>query len=80
MKSQEAWNAAHKFFGNLSLKLGILLYAVSVLILFIFQNESDLSEVVLFGIIFVQLACLIYPIFPTESMLKTDFDENGKRK
>jgi uncharacterized membrane protein len=79
MKSQEAWDFAHRYFANicfycgilLALATGVLLAAVSNL------NLETLSWVVLW-VTGIQVVALFLPIIPTEIELKKRFGDSKK--
>ena len=79
MKTQETWEFAHRHFGNLWFKLGLVLIPLSVLpLIFVYGKDPDLIGIVGAAVTLVQIVPMIVPIFPTERALKENFDEYGK--
>ena len=80
MKNKDTWEFAHRYFGKLWFKIGIVLALVTIIpIILIFGKDEDFVATVGTAIAFVQLVPLIYPIFPTEKALSKTFDKDGNR-
>jgi len=76
MKSKESWDFAHKYFGRIWFKLGLVLAVFTVIILFMFKNSSDNTLVIAVVILMIiQMIALIVPIIPTEMALKRKFEK-----
>lgn len=81
MKSQEAWEFAHKYVGELWFKLGIITIIISLIFLFILSFTNDATAEKMFvAWSLIQAILLIIPIIPTEIALKKNFDNYGKQK
>lgn len=79
MRTQETWDFAHRYFGNLWVKIGLVLLPLSVLpLIFVYGKDIDLVGTVGGIVTGVQIIPLIAAIFPTERALKENFDEYGK--
>lgn len=79
MKSQAAWDFAHRYCGRLWTRLGWVLLAVSVAVLVPLGLLGEdtvrcVAAVILLGI---QVVVLLGSIVPVEQALKKNFDENG---
>ena len=79
MKSQAAWDFAHRYCGRLWTWLGAILLAVSAAVLapvFLLGGDTagSMAAVILLG---VQVAVLLGSIVPVERALKGQFDEQG---
>ena len=81
MKNEETWEYAHRFFGKLWFRFGIVLGLISIIPLF-FVIGKDKDTVGFAGLIicFVQMAVMLLPVIPTELALRRRFDKNGNRK
>lgn len=81
MKSQEAWEFAHKYVGELWFKMGIITIVISLIFLFVLSFTSeDIAEKMFVAWTLAQAILLIIPIIPTERALKKNFDKNGNKK
>ena len=81
MKNRETWEFAHKYFGKLWFRLGLLLIPITVLtMLFVIGNSENVVATVGLIVSFVNTVTLIVPIFFTEKALNRTFDKDGKRK
>lgn len=79
MKTQETWEFAHRYFGNLWFRLGLVLIPLSALpLIFVYVKDIDLIGIVGAVVTLVQIVLMIVPVFPTERALKENFDEFGK--
>lgn len=79
MKSQAAWDFAHRYCGRLWTRLGVVLLAVSVAVLVPVGLLGEdtvrcVAAVILLGI---QVVVLLGSIVPVEQALKKNFDEDG---
>ena len=78
MKNKDTWMVAHKYFGKLWFKCGLVLIPLSVIPLVSVFNKGINTIGVVGGIVcIVQLVPAIGSIIPTEAALKKTFDENG---
>ena len=81
MKNKDTWEFAHKYFGKLWLKCGLVLLPLSIVpLIFTFNKGTDIIGTVGGIVCTVQLVPLIGSIFPTEAALKRIFDKNGNRR
>ena len=79
MKTQETWDFAHRYLGNLWLKIGLVLIPLSALpLIFVYGKDIDLIGTVGAAVTLVEIVPMIVPIFPTERAIKENFDEFGK--
>ncbi|WP_302826238.1 SdpI family protein [Anaerofustis stercorihominis] len=81
MKNEDTWTYAHKLFGDIWYKLGIVLLVLSIIasIFTIGKSDDFLGNVTIVNES-IQLIVLITPIFYVEKKLKETFDSNGNRK
>ena len=81
MRNEETWEYAHRFFGKLWFRFGIVLGLISIIPLF-FVIGKDKDTVGFAGLIicFVQLVAMLLPVIPTELALRRRFDKYGNRK
>ena len=81
MRNADTWEYAHRFFGKLWFRFGIVLGLISIIVLFFFIGK-DKDTVGFAGMIicYVQMAVMLIPVIPTEISLRRNFDKNGKRK
>ena len=81
MKNRDTWEFAHKYFGKLWFRLGLLLIPITVIpMLFVIGNSENVVATVGLIVSFVNTVTLIIPIFFTENSLNRTFDKDGKRK
>lgn len=79
MKTQETWEFAHRYFGNLWFRLGLVLIPLSVLpLIFVYGKDIELIGIVGAVVTLFEIVPMIVPVFPTERALKENFDEYGK--
>ena len=79
MKTQETWEFAHRHFGNLWFKLGLVLIPLSVLpLIFVYGKDIDQIGIVGAVVTLFEIVPMIVPVFSTERALKENFDEYGK--
>ena len=81
MKNEETWEYAHRFFGKLWFRFGIVVGLISIIVLFFFIGK-DKDTIGFAGMIicYVQLAAMLLPVIPTEISLRRRFDKYGNRK
>ena len=81
MKNRDTWEFAHKYFGKLWFRLGLLLIPITVIpMLFVIGNSENVVATVGLIVSFVNTVTLIIPIFFTEKALNKAFDKDGNRK
>lgn len=77
----ETWEYAHRFFGKLWFRFGIVLGVTSIIVLlFVIGKDKDTIGFVGMIVCYVQIVVMILPAIPTEMALRKNFDKNGKRK
>lgn len=76
MKSKESWDFAHRYYGKLWYYMGIVLTPLTVFAMFLGRSNYEDVAVI---IILLQTVATIISIFPTETALKKNFDDNGYR-
>ena len=77
----ETWEYAHRFFGKLWFRFGIVLGVTSIIVLlFVIGKDKDTIGFMGMIVCYVQIAVMILPAIPTELALRKNFDKNGKRK
>ena len=81
MRNADTWEYAHRFFGKLWFRFGIVVGVISIIALF-FVIGKDKDTVGFAGMIicYVQMAVMLIPVIPTEISLRKRFDKNGNRK
>ena len=81
MKSQAAWDFAHRTCGRLWSRLGLVLLPLSALVMLPVLG-ADAGTVGLWCgvVVLVQTAVLLGSIFPVERALKKEFDQFGKKR
>ncbi len=81
MKNKDTWNFAHRYFGKIWLRGGLVLLPVSLAVmLFVLGKDQNTVGTVGGALCFIQLVPLIGAIFPTERALKREFDEEGRKR
>ena len=67
MKTQETWDFAHRYLGNLWFRLGLVLIPLSALPL-IFVYGKDIEQIGIVGAVVTlfEIVPMIVPVFPTE--------------
>lgn len=70
MKSKEAWDYAHRYYGRIWYYTGLVLTPLTVLAMFLWKDDYEAVAVV---IIMLQTLATIIGIFPTEAALKKKF-------
>lgn len=72
--NQENWDFAHRYFGDLWYKLGVVVFLSTVIVyLFLYKltyGHTERTSYVTLIIIFIQLFAMVVPIIPTEIKLK----------
>ena len=80
-KNKETWEFAHKYFGTLWYKFGIILLPVSIVaMLFVLGKSENIIGIVGEIICGVQVVLMVLVILPTEHALKKNFDKDGNRR
>lgn len=79
MKSQAAWDFAHRYCGRLWIRLGLVLLGISLAVLvpvglLAGDTAGSIAALILLA---VQIAVLLGSIVPVEQALKRNFDEDG---
>ena len=81
MMNEETWRFANQYFGKAWYLCGLILAPLSVIAIAIVFGKGLGTVGTVGGIItMLQMLSLIGAIVPTESELKKNFDENGKRR
>ena len=81
MMNEETWRFANQYFGKVWYLCGLILAPLSVIAIAIVFGKGPGIVGTVGGIItMLQMLPLIGAIVPTESELKKNFDENGKRR
>ena len=81
MMNEETWRFANQYFGKVWYLCGLILAPLSVIAIAIVFGKGPGIVGTVGGIItMLQMLSLIGAIVPTESELKKNFDENGKRR
>lgn len=81
MKNDDTWKFAHKHFGKLWLRYGLIILPISVIpfLCVINKNTATVGNTGTF-VMLSQIIPIFVSIFQTEAMLKKTFDQNGMRK
>ena len=81
MKSQAAWDFAHRTCGRLWSRLGLVMLPLSALVMLPVLG-ADTGTVGLWcgTVVLVQTAVLLGSIFPVERALKKEFDQFGRER
>ena len=81
MMNEETWRFANQYFGKAWYLCGLILAPLSVIAIVLVFGKGPGTVGMVGGIItMLQMLPLIGAIVPTESELKKNFDENGKRR
>ena len=81
MKNADTWEYAHRFFGKLWFRFGIVVGVISIIaLLFVIGKDKDTVGFAGLIICYVQMAVMLIPVIPTEISLRKRFDKNGNRK
>ena len=81
MKNRATWEFAHRYIGTLWYRLGWLLLVLTlVLMLFFFGKDVNTVGNVSIVLVGIQLIPLVGSIIPTETALKRNFDQFGRKK
>lgn len=77
--SKEAWDFAHKYFGRIWWKLGMVMLVISAAVMVPFAGKSD-DAIGIAGTVIcvIQIIVMLAPILFTERALKRNFDDKGK--
>ena len=79
MMNEETWRFANQYFGKVWYFCGLILAPLSVIAIVFGKGPGTVGTIG--GIItMLQMILLVGAIVPTESELKKNFDENGKRR
>ena len=81
MKNQDTWQFAHRYFGRLWYRCGLVLTPVTLAVMCLGLGKGE-SAVSWLGsaLCVVQLAVLLGSIAPTERALRRTFHKDGSRK
>ena len=80
-KNKETWEFAHKYFGKLWYKFGIILLPASIIaMLFVLGKSVHIISIVGEIVCGVQVVMMVLVIHPTERALKKNFDKDGNRR
>ncbi|MCI8388501.1 MAG: SdpI family protein [Clostridiales bacterium] len=81
MMNIDTWLFAHRYIGRLWLVIGIIMIPVTVIAMLPVLGGSEQAVMIRYGIITaVQVAAMLIPICFTETALKRNFDEFGRRR
>ena len=81
MMNEETWRFANQYFGKVWYLCGLISVPLSVIATaLVFEKGTETVGTVGGIITMLQMLLLIGAIVPTESELKKNFDENGKRR
>ena len=81
MMNEETWRFANQYFGKVWYLCGLISVPLSVIAIALVFGKGPGTVGMVGGIItMLQMLPLIGAIVPTESELKKNFDENGKRR
>lgn len=76
VRSQEAWDFAHQYFGKLWLVYGLVSILPSLIpICIVLGNSEQVISMVGLIVLGVQMLLMLATIFATEKALKNNFDE-----
>lgn len=81
MKNQDTWDFAHRYFGRLWYRAGLMLLPITIIVMLLVFGRDD-DTVGTFGAIVCVIQCvpMIGLIMPTEWALRKYFDKYGIRK
>ena len=81
MKNQDTWQFAHRYFGRLWYRCGLVLTPVTAAVMCLALGKGE-SAVSWLGsaLCIVQLVVLLASIAPTERALRRTFDKDGNRR
>ena len=81
MKSQAAWDFAHRTCGKLWSRLGLVLLPLSALVMLpVLGADTGMVGLWCGVVVLVQTAVLLGSIFPVERALKKEFDQFGRKR
>ncbi len=79
MKNKATWEFAHHYFGRIWFWCGVIIAGISVIImLFLIGKGKEMIGNAGLILCYVQVACLIGTIIPTERALRKKFDKEGQ--
>lgn len=80
MKNKDTWEFAHSYCGKLWLRIGVIMFILSVIAM-LFVIGNNVNDIGTFGGILcgIQIVFLIGSIFSVERAIKNNFDEQGNR-
>lgn len=80
-KNQDTWDFAHRYFGRLWYRAGLMLLPVTLIaMLLVFGRDDDTVGTVGAILCVIQCVPMIGLIIPTERALRKNFDKYGIRK
>ena len=81
MKNQETWEFANKYYGLISIRMGIVFIILGLIISLITMNFSEnVQGIVMIIWLTAETITIIATIIPVEKALRRNFDEKGNRK
>ena len=81
MINMETWKFAHEYIGKLWFSRGLLLLALSVILMLLVLGKGTKTVGMVGGILTIaQMVPMIGTIIPTENALKKNFDEFGRHR
>lgn len=81
MKSQAAWDFAHRTCGRLWSRLGLVLLPLSALVMLpVLGADARMVGLWCGAVVLVQTAVFLGSIFPVERALKKEFDQFGRKR
>lgn len=80
-KNQDTWDFAHRYFGRLWYRAGLMLLPITIIaMLLVFGRDDDTVGTVGAILCVIQCVPMIGLIIPTERALRKNFDKYGIRK
>ena len=81
MKNQDTWEFANKYYGSISIKMGIIFTIIGLIISLITMTyDKTVQGIVMIIWVTIQTIAIIATIPPVEKALKNTFDDNGNRR
>ena len=81
MKNQDTWQFAHRQFGTLWYKAGLVLLPLTIAAMLLMFGKDENTVAGAGGLVcMAQIPVMLYAIVPTERALKKTFDKDGSRK
>ncbi len=80
MQNKDTWQFAQREMGRVWYKWGIILFLTAIPVLFFTGTDENTVSVISGIIVILQTVAMIMTVIPVEKALKSNFDENGKRK